>query len=247
MANDGSLGYLVQSILEDLHVPGIGAVVQRKACDAMRFCRDKKYFFSDRELQFNLSVGRAAYRPGDGFGLPKDLVEISSPIIWILIGGSDDQRWPCHRIDNANFEWQKTSWGGATTEQPTDWAWRAGALTFVPTPNSSTDVAELRYLSNIGVPRVVYEGGAYKFFHPTTGAEMNSTDLDNFSNDWLTHDNGAAMIRARTMYEVQKNYLRDAEGANESLGNWLEMVAQLENETESKQGGLTELPGCILD
>ena len=49
------------------------------------------------------------------------------------------------------------------------------------------------------------------------------------------------------MYMVQKNYTKDPEGANDSLGVWLEMVAQLENETESRTAGLMELPGCILD
>lgn len=246
MANGGSLGTLVQMVMDDLHVPGIADTVRRKAIQAMRFCRDKRYWFSDKELTFTLTAGRQTYRPGDGFGLPKDLVEIATKTIWILIDGSNDQRTACNRVDSLTWEDSRASWGNSSS-QPEEWDFRTGALRFSPPSQNSTDVAELRYLSDIGIPKVTYESGAYKYFHPVTMAEMSSTDLDNFTNDWLQQDSAEAMIRARTMYMLQKEFLRDPEGANDSLGVWLEMTAQLENETESKVAGLSELPGCILD
>jgi len=245
MANGGNLGSIVQMIVDDLHVP-IPSVVQRAVVQAMRFCRDKRYYFSDKELRLTLTAGRQTYRPGDGFGLPADLVEIASRRIWILINGSEDQRVACDRVDSAGFEESRAGWGNSKS-QPEGWDFRMGGLRFTPPASTSVDVAELRYLSDLGIPKCVYDTGAYRYFHPTTGAEMSSTELDAFTNDWLTQDNAAEMIRARAMYMVQKNYTRDPEGANDSLGVWLEMVAQLENETESRTAGLTELPGCILD
>lgn len=244
MANGGNLGSLVQMIVDDLHV-AIPEVVRRKACQAMRFHRDKRYFFSDRELRFNLTANRANYIPGDGYGLPKDLVEVASKTIWILLDGSEDQRWPCNRVDHVSWEWSKSAWGASTSSPPEEWDWRGKELRFNPPPSSGNDVAELRYLTDIGVPKVIYENGAYKFFHPATGEEMTSAQLDAFSNDWLTQDGAEAAIRARTMYMVKKEYLRDPEGANEDLGTWLEMIAQLEAETESKVAGLQELPACL--
>lgn len=243
--NTGSLGSLVRQVVDDLHLPDIEDAVRRKAISAMRFMRDRRYYFSEREITFTLTAGKDTYRPGDGYGLPRDLVEIVGKTIWIKISGSDDQRWPCNRVATKDFEWSRAGYG-TTRSQPEAWDFRGNLLRFSPASQASDDVAELRYVTNIGIPRVTWEAGAYKFYHPVTNAVMTETDLDNFTNDWLSCEHGGEMIRARTMYDVQKTYLRDLEGANESLATWLELVQQLENETEAKQGGLTELPGCIL-
>lgn len=241
---EGTLGSLVQMLVDDLHVP-IPDVIRRKAVQAMRFHKDKRYWFSDRLLTFTLTSGRQQYKPGDGFGLPADLVEIVSKTIWIKVTGSEDQRWPCNRVDTENFQWSVAAWG-VSRSQPQEWCYNLGALRFSPVSQSSTDVCELRYVTDLGVPKVVYENGAYVYYHPTTGQLLTSTQIDAWTNDWLTQDAGHAAIYARTMYDLQKTYLRDLEGANETLANWLEMITQLENETESKTSDVTELVGTFM-
>lgn len=245
MKGDGNIGSLLQWIMSDLHVSGIEIVVRRYIIDAMTFHRNKKYFFSDRRIQFNLTSGRSDYKPGDGFGLPSDLVEISSRIIWILISGSNNQRKPVIRSSTNLFEEMQAAWGNSSS-YPDYWDWRAGALRFSPTPLYSTDVVELRYLTNIGIPRLTYENGAFAFYHPVTGEDI-TTKVDDWSNDWTSQEAGAAAIRLRAMYMTQKNYLKDSEGAQETLTSWLEAVGQLEDETESKTAGVTYLEGTILD
>lgn len=244
MNGDGTLGSIVQQLVDDLHVP-IPEVVRRKAVQMMRYHRDRKYYFSDRVHRFTLTQGRYDYKPGDGFGLPADLVEIQGQVIWILVGGNDDMRVPCYRITSPSWGRSKASWGTAKS-QPEEWEFRAGALRFSPIPSSGTDDAELRYLTSTLIPRLNYENGAYVYYHPTTGQRLSSTDLDNWTNDWTSQEGGQAALMARTRYEVQKSFLGDPEGAQDSLTSWLEMVAQLENETESKMGQVAQLGGCLL-
>lgn len=245
MKGDGNIGTVLQWIMSDLHVPGIEAVVRRYIVDAMTFHRNKKYFFSDRLLRFNLTSGRQDYRPGDGFGLPSDLVEIAGRTIWILLSGSTDQREPCLRVSHSLFEEQMASWG-TSKSQPDSWDFRGTTLRFSPTPTSSSDVAELYYLTNLGIPRITYESSAFAYYHPTTHENITA-DIDLWANDWTSQEAGATAIRLRAMYSVQKSYLRDTEAATETLSAWLEAVGQLEDETESKNTGVTYLEGCILD
>jgi hypothetical protein len=242
---DGNVGMLVSWIVSDLHTPGIEAIVRRYVVDAMVFHRNRRYFFSDRTLRFSLTAGRRDYRPGDGFGLPADLVEIASRTIWLLLSGLDTQREPCLRSSTSLFEESVASWGGSRS-YPDQWDFRTGALRFSPTPSSASDVVELRYLTNLGIPRLAYESGAFAYYHPTTGENITA-EIDSWSNDWTSQEAGATAIRLRAQYSVQKSYLRDLEGANETLAAWLEAVGQLEDETESKTAGVQYLEGCLLD
>lgn len=245
MKGDGNIGSLTAWIMADLHVAGIETVVRRYIVEAMTFHRNRKYFFSDRTLRFNLTAGRQDYKPGDGFGLPADLVEIASRTIWILLAGSTDSREACNRSTTTLFEESLSTWGNSRS-QPDLWDYRTGVLRFSPTPTTSADVAELRYLTNLGIPRVTYEAGSFAFYHPTTGENITAT-IDDWVNDWTQQEAGAAAIRLRAMYSVQKLYIRDPEAASETLTGWLEAVGQLEDETESKTAGITYVEGCILD
>lgn len=245
MKGDGNIGAMVSAITADLHVTGIDAVIQRNVVDAMTFHRNRRYFFSDRTVQFKLTAGRGEYKPGDGFGLPADLVEIASRVIWILLGGSDDSREACIRVSTATYEESRVAWG-LSRSQPEEWDFRNGALRFSPAPTSGSDVAELRYLTNLGIPRVTWEAGAVAFYHPTTGENITSS-INAWVNDWTLQEAGAAAIRLRAKYTTQKGYLHDREGANETLADWLEAVGQLEDETESKTAGVMYLDGCLLD
>ena len=246
MKGDGNIGVLVNWIASDLHVSGIEAVIRRYVVDAMTFHRARRYFFSDRLLRFNLTAGRQDYRPGDGFGLPADLVEIASRTIWILLAGSTDSREPCVRTSTTLFDESLAAWGDSSA-QPDCWDFRGTTLRLSPTPRSSADVAELRYLTNLGIPRITFESGAFAYYHPATGELLSTAEVDAWSNDWTSQEGGTRAIRLRAQYSVQKSYLRDLDGANDTLAGWLEAVGQLEDETESKTAGVTYLDGSILD
>ncbi len=241
---EGTLGLLVREIADDLHCP-IEDTIRRKVIDVMRFHRDRRYFFSDREIRWNLTAGRQTYRPGDGYGLPADLVEIAGNTIWIWLAGEEGSRYACTRVLTPTWEDSRAAWA-ASSSQPEEWDFKTGGVRFNPTPESSADIAECRYISNLLIPRKAYEGGAYVYYHPTTGALLSVAELDAWTNDWLTQDGGQLAIRYRTMYEL-KAFLHNPEMAGEFLSLWLEHVGQLENETESKTQGAYELPGCILD
>jgi hypothetical protein len=241
---DGNIGTICQWILTDLHVPGIESVVRRYIVDAMTFHRNKRYFFTDKKAQFNLTSGQADYRAGDGFGLPPDAVEVAGRTIWVMIGGSESQRERCERASHSLFDESVSAWG-TSRSQPDVWDWRGKTLRFSPTPTSSDDSVELWYLTNLGIPRVTYENGAFAFYHPVTGEDITST-IDNWENDWTMQEAGAAAIRLRATYSVQKYFLKDMEAAQDALSGWLEAIGQLEDETESKTAGVVYLEGCLL-
>lgn len=246
MKGDGNIGSIRSIIMEELHISGIDDVVRRNICDAMTFHRNRRYFFTDRTLRFNLTAGRRDYKPGDGYGLPADLVEIASRTIWIWLAGSADQKEPCIRTSTTLFEVIDAGWGNSQ-DHPDTWDFRGGMLRFAPTPNSAADVAELRYLTNIGIPRVTWESGAVAFYHPTTGEGLASAAVDAWVNDWTQQEAGHYAIRYRAKYTTQKGYLGDKEGAMDTLADWLEAVGQLEDETESKTSNVQYLEGQILD
>lgn len=244
MKGDGNVGSLVAWVIADLHTPGIENVIRRYIVDAMVFHRNRRYFFTDRKLQFNLTVGRSDYRAGDGYGLPPDIVEVAGRTIWILVNGQESGRERCERASHSLFDEELAAWGGSTA-QPDTWDWRGKTLRFSPTPTNAADIVELWYLTNLSIPRVTYESGSFAFYHPTTGEDITAT-IDEWVNDWTIQEAGAAAIRMRAMYSVQKNFLRDMEAAQDSLAGWLEAVGQLEDETESKTAGVTYLEGGLL-
>ncbi len=162
----------------------------------------------------------------------------------MLIGGSEDNRWPCNREPSAQFEWYKQD--GTGESQPEFWDWHAQRLRFYPTPNSSDDQVEGRYVTDIGVPVTRYEGGAFVFYAPDGLHKLTTAELDAFSNDWTEPGGAGDMIRCRAAYLLYKDHLKDEERANAYLTLWLESTSQLENETEARTAGATEIAGYIL-
>lgn len=244
MKGDGNIGSILAFLLQDLHVSGIENILRRYICDAMTFHRNRRYFFTDKSVRFSLTAGRRDYKAGDGYGLPADLSEIAGRTIWILISGSNDQREPCVRASTNLFEESVAAWGDSK-DYPDIWDFRGNALRFSPTPATEANVAELRYVSNIGIPRVTWEAGATAFYHPTTGENITST-VDTWSNDWTQQEAGALAIRMRAKYAIEKGYLGRSDEAQNTLADWLEAVGQLEDETEGKTSTGQWVEGCIL-
>lgn len=238
-----SLGSLRQEIIDDAHSLVEAGVVDRKIIAAMRFMRDKRMWFSERSFSFKLTAGRAVYSPGDG--LPNDVVEIVGKELWVLVGGSQDSRQACYRTATGSFEQAKLD--GTGKSQPELWDFYGNQLRFYPTPSSSTDVVEGRYVVDIGVPVVRYEASAYKFYAPDGLRQLSAAELAAFANDWTDPRGAGPMIRARAAHLLYKEYLRDTEQADAWLTTWLEHVAVLENETEAKTAGATEVVPCLLD
>lgn len=234
-----------EELRADLHSLVATEAIDRKIIGAMRFHRGKRLWTSERTFRFNLTAGRTNYGPGDGYGLPGDLVEIVGKTLWVLIGGSEEQRVPCIRDSTASLEHQRT--GGTSRGQPDTWDFFANQLRFYPTPISSTDEVEGRYVVDLGVPVVKYEAGAFKFYAPDGIRELSATELAEFNNDWLDPRGAAHLIRTRAAHDLYKQVLRDDEAAQTYLTAWLEQVGVLEDETEAKTAGATEIVPWILD
>lgn len=237
-----SIGALAQEILADTHSLVSATTVYRKLLSAMRFSRDKRLWFSERTFSFNLQAGVSAYSPGNG--PPRDMVEVVGRTLWVLIGGSQDNRWPVNREPSAQLEYFRQD--GTGQSQPDVWDWHAQQLRFYPTPNSSDDVVEGRYVVDIGVPVVKWEAGAFMFYAPDGLTKLSTAELEAFSNDWTEPGGAGDMIRCRASYLLYRDSLKNPEAANDQLAAWLEQTAQLENETEARTAGATEIAGYIL-
>lgn len=238
-----TIAAIKQELLSDLHSLVDETSVNRKIVAAMRFHREKRLWFSERTFSFTLEAGVANYSPGNG--IPPDLVEIVGKTLWVLIDGSQDSRFPCTRVPSAELEWWKQD--GTGQSHPEIWDWHANQLRFYPIPSSTTtDVVEGRYVKDIGVPVVKWEASAFKFYSPDGLRLLSSTELDLFNNDWTDPLGAYHMVKARAGYLLCKEFLHDAEQAESYLSSWLEQVAVLENETEAKTAGATEIVGCIL-
>lgn len=228
----GNLGTSTRQILDDLHVLVDQDRVWRALINSMRFHHSNRLWFSERFFQFALTADRAGYAPGDGFGLPGDLVEIVGNRMKLWYGGDENQSQPMHWLSNEEFDERRES--DSTSGTPECWTYDGRRLKLVPTPNSSTDVITAPYVTNISVPRFRWTGSAYEFLDPG-----GATLTDAFTNDWLQTQAGEELIRFRAMSDLQKHLGGDWQTP---LGSWLEAKSRLEDETESKRsGGLKSL------
>lgn len=237
-----SIAAIREELKADLHSLVDDTSINRKIVAAMRHHRDKRLWFSERTFSFNLQAGVATYPPGNG--PPPDMVEVVGRTLWVLIGGSQDNRWPVTREPSAQLEYFKQD--GTGQSQPDVWDWHASQLRFYPVPISSDDVVEGRYVVDIGVPVVKWEAGAFVFYAPDGLTKLSTAELDAWENDWTDPRGAYHLIRTRTAHTLYKDYLKDPEAANEQLASWLEQVAQLEGETEARTAGATEIAGYIL-
>lgn len=240
-----SLGTLRQELLADLHILASATDVNRKILAAMRFHRDKKLWFSERTFSLSLVAGQSAYTPGNG--PPADMVEIVGRVVWVLIDGSQNQRLPCVRVTTAEFEDAKRY--GTSQDRPSIWDFYGKQLRFYPIPSSSTDTVEGRYVTDLGVPQVKYDtaNSAFTFYDPSGTRLLSPAELDAYTSDWLEQSGAYHLIRTRTASMLCREVLKDNEQADALMNHWLEQVASMEEETDARTSGATEIAPCLLD
>lgn len=232
-------GTLRQMVAEDTKGLYGTATITRKIIDAINHHKIQRLWFSEKTFRFNLASGVSTYLPGDGQGLPEGLIEIVGRRLWVLQGGSEQARYPCHRVDTETLEDRKAF---STSSTPTSWDFYGGFLRLDPVPNNSADVLEGRYVSNIGVPLARYTEGAWSFRDPAGGAAL----ADDYTSDWFNNPTAAAMIRHRAVYLLHSETSRDGEAAQTALQLWLEAKIVVEEENEGKEGPV-EITPWLLD
>lgn len=229
-------------LLADSHSLASDADVNRLIVKALRFHAGRRLWFSEASFSFTLVQGKAAYGLGDG--PPTDLKEVVGKTLWVLTAGSQDSRFPCERVPSADFERVKLY--GVSQSQPARWDFWANQLRFYPVPNSSTDVIEGRYVRDVSYPVTKYEGGAFVFYTQDGLRKLSTTEFDGWTNDWTSATGAGHMVQARALYLLYKDVLHDTDSANDALNTWLELSAKLDDETDQKTAGGTEIVGTIL-
>lgn len=230
-----NLATMEREIYEDLHSLASTTKIRHRILWAIRFHREKQYFFSERNFKFTLTDGRAEYRPGDGYGLPADLVEIIGSILWWSPGGDPDYKEPVRRVGRDTWEWDVAVEAGYRGE-PELWNWFDNALRLSPTPNDSTDVLEGPYVRDLGVPVKKYNTStsSWEFYTPDGNATL-SGDFGE-GNHWFDQLGGYHLIKCKATERCFRQILQDTPSADEYLTMWLEEKARLEDETEGKTG-----------
>jgi len=223
-------GTMIQSLKEDSHSLASSDLIKRKVIDAIRFHRERNFWWSERTFAFQLTPNRSRYLPGDGSGLPSDLQQIASKMLRLrlnlTVSGAD---FFVYRATEGELDLAKTA--DAPVGDPIVWGFWEGALEFWPIPTSAW-YCEGRYLRNIEVPVTRYSSGTYSFHLPSTGAEVP----DSWDSDWVSQDGMGSLIRARALHLIC-NYLGDTEGANAAMTTWLELSNQADDETTVRTAG----------
>lgn len=228
MANLGTMEQEVSEILQSLVTK---TKIRHRVLTSCRFHKEKRYFFSERTFSFKLTRGRESYRPGDGFGLPGDLVEILGETLYLTPDGST-QAYPIERLDRETMEWDRVLESGSLGE-PDVWDWWEGGLRLSPAPDGA-HLLEGPYVRDLGVPRKKYTNGAWSFFTPDGATTL--TDDFGEGNHWFDELGGYHLIKYRAAYLCYQEILKDAEQAQNMLTTWLEERQRLEDETEGKSG-----------
>lgn len=211
--------------------------VRHRILSSIRFHREKRYFFSERTFTFVLAAGRWEYRPGDGHGLPGDLVEIIGNVLWLTPEGSD-QRTPLDRLDRQEMDWRR-GFDASSIGEPSEWDWFEGALRLTPIPDAA-DTISGPYVRDLGVPQKKWNAAtsAWEFFTPNGAATLTG----DFTNHWFDPLGGYELIKERALSLVYKDVLQDEGMANQHMTTWLEEKGRLEDETEGKSSPMSIPP-----
>lgn len=229
-----SIGTIAQELIDDSHSLIDEDAAYRKIISAARYHRDQRLYVSEREFRLPLVAGQAAYDRNDT-GFPQPLAQIAGNTLFVLIGGSEDNKFGIGRLPAPDFDFLRTA--GASRSQPEVWNFHNLQLRFYPTPSSSTDIVYGRYMQSIDVPIVRYEGGAWAYYAPDGVTLLTSTEIAEFTSDWFAQEGGGPIIKTRAAYLIYKEYLHDGDMANDALQQWLEAVGQGEVETEQLTSG----------
>lgn len=237
-----ALGGIAQEISSDLHSMIDTTTIYRKILESARHHREKRQWYSERSFSFPLVVGKWQYSLGEG--PPKEMVEVVGKTLWLLYGGSQNDRSPIVRVSTNEFE--ATRQWGTSQSQPNIWDFWNKQLRFYPQPISATDVVEGRYVVDLGVPVVKWVNAAFAFYMPDQVTQLTTAELDSFDSDLFNERGGYHMVRLRAMYLLYRDVLKDSEAAQNALSGWLEAVALLDEETEHRNAGALEIAGTIL-
>lgn len=223
-------GTLIRRLQDDSHSAISAQDAGRRAVDSMRFHREKRLWWSERQFQLKLTPGISVYKPGDGWGLPEDLFEIASKSLRIrrsLTSQSADF-YICRATSD-----EMDHYKAADTSQgdPLAWDWYQGSLEFWPPPREEA-WAEGRYMRNLEIPVVRWDGSSYTFILPSTEAAVP----DNWTCDWISQDGSGELIYARAMMLISK-HLKDPEAEQAYMTLWLEQTAQTEDEHDVRTAG----------
>lgn len=242
MAIRGNLRTTRQSMLADLHALVSADDITRKLIEAIRFHRGKNLWFSERTFSFRLRGGVEQYAPGDGNGLPSDLVEIVGRYLWVTEGNPEIEtyRLPVQRIAPEEMEGHRSRTIGRS--EPQVWDFFANRLRLWPVPDDDLDVLSGRYVSDIGVPLALYTGGAWVFKTPNGSRTLS----DGYTSDWFDPNGAEPAIRRYGMYLVYKDVLQDSARAQEALLGWSEFWNIVQDESEGKTAGSLSLQPALL-
>ena len=229
-----NIGTMEQEIYETLQSLVSKTKIRHRILSAARFHREKRYFFSERTFTFKLTRGRSTYRPGDGYGLPEDLVEILGETLYFTPEVSK-QPYPIERLDRETMDWDRAVEAG-TLGEPDVWDWWEGGLRLSPTPDNSADTIEGPYVRDLGVPRKKYDttAGSWSFWTPD-GATTLEDDFGE-GNHWFDLLGGFEVVKHRALYLCFSEILKDPENAQQHMMSWIEEKSRLEDETEGKSG-----------
>lgn len=233
-----NLATMEQECYETLHSLVSTTKIRHRILSSVRFHREKRYYFSERTFRFTLERGRHEYRPGDGHGLPDDLVEILGSTLYLTPSGST-QSTPIYRLDRDGMERDRYL-EGTTLGEPEAWDWWTNALRLSPVPDDSGDTLEGPYVRDLGVPQKKYEASAWVFKTPDGAATLNG----DFTNHWFDPQGGYELVKHRALYLCNMEILKDPASAQDHMTTWLEEKARLEDETEGKSGP-EEIPPAL--
>jgi len=163
-----------------------------------------------------------------------DLVEIATPFLYLQLNGNPQSQLQVSRATPAEMDLFKAS--SDTQSNPCWWSLDALRLTLWPVPITSADVLTGRYMTDLGVPTMRWNGTSYDFQTPD-GRGLTG----DFANDWFT--SCEMLVRARASYLLAVT-LHDPQADTFQM-RWLEEKAKIEEESDARGGAMRIVPHLI--
>lgn len=221
-------------ILEEVDRPNDTTYANRALVEALRFHRSDHYWFN--EGYFDLLTTADTYR----YKLPDDFVRQIGEL-YRSPSGSPTARY---RLANRTVDFvtqyrhvgtDPDRWGsweaGISSGPPSSYAYFNGELVLQPIPDTSSDIISGRYVRDLGIPSIKYDGTNWLLYEPWS---QTTTLPATFTNAWLTE--GQDLIRSRAVHILQQRYYRNPEAAQAALFENVETKNRLLVEGHRRRG-----------
>lgn len=231
---------LRKMIMEELDRPNDSTYVDRAIVEALRYHRADHFWFNEGYFELVTTQGQWAY------DLPADFIRQIGHVYFTRASSPTDRKVLRNKtsdyVEQARYlGTDPDHWGtwesGMSSGTPSCYALYDGQLVLSPMADTTGDKINGRYVRDLGIPTVLYDGSNWQLYLPNT----SSTTLPaTYTNDW--YKDGQDLIRTRTNYILYTRYYKNPDAAQSAAMENAEALVRMRTEFTRRRSPRTIRP-----